>query len=161
MSKRSRRTAVCNTLHATRHTSTRYPKRYHHRQGEPVHLRVMEGNYTEFRNRETIKHSLPSANRQTNRENERDSRTILTLIHQLPTRQLERSHSHRGVCIQQWISRNNQDNTVLCKLRKKSQTSVNEPHDHGQRNNCRKYGNSSPNITRRNEECTDKTKRKL
>src|ERR1700760_1528634 len=97
-----------------------------------------------------IKHSLPPANRRRNRENERDSRTILTLIHQLPTRQLERSPSHRGVCIQQWISRNNQENTVLCKLRRKSRTSANEPHDHGQRNNCRKYGKSSSNITRRN-----------
>ena len=70
MPKGSRRTAICNTLHATYCTTTRYPKKDHHRQRKSVHLRIMEGNHKEFRDWEKIKHSFPPGNGRSDRKNE-------------------------------------------------------------------------------------------
>ena len=61
----------------------------------------------------------------------------------------------------EWISRNKQNHPILCKLRKKSRTSTNEPDDQGRGNNGQKYGKSSPNTTRANEDRKTETKRKL
>ena len=126
-----------------------------------VYFRIMERYYKKIRNWEKIEHGFPPANRRSEEKNKRDPRTISAFIYHLATRQVEGPSSYRGVWIQQWISGNYQDDPVLCELQKKPWASTIQPDDYGQRNNHRKYGTSSLNITGRNEDCTVETKRKL
>ena len=85
--------------------------------GDTIHLRSMEGNYWEIRNRKKTQHGIPPTNRRTDRKDQCHTRTISTGIHQLPTGRLVWLPTTSRIGIQQRISRDHQKHTILCKLR--------------------------------------------
>jgi len=110
------RTAVRQSLHEGDSQATRTTTRYHHRQGDTIHLRPMERNHGEIRNRTKTQHGFPSTNRPTDRTNQCHIGTIPTSIHQLPTGRLVWLPSTSRIWIQQRISGDHQEHTLLCKL---------------------------------------------
>ena len=110
------RMAVRQSLHERDSQATRSTTWYHHRQGDTIHLRPMEGNYGEIKNRTKTQHGFPSTNRQTDRTDQCHIRTIPPSLYQLSTRQLVWLPTTGRVCIQQQISRNYQEHTILCEL---------------------------------------------
>ena len=129
MQEGPRCTAVCNTLPEGNHMTTRYTTRHYYRQRQSVYVRIMEAHHGETQNRTTIKHGVPPTNGQTNRMNQWDTRTVSTSIHQLSARQLEWVITNCRVCIQQWLSGNHQDDTLLRQLRNQPRTSAYYTHD--------------------------------
>jgi len=103
-------------LHERDSQATWTTTRYHHRQGDTIHLRPMEGNYGEIRNRTKTQHGIPPTNRRTDRKDECHIGTISTGIHQLPTGRLVWLPTTSRICIQQRISGNHQEPTLFCKL---------------------------------------------
>jgi len=112
-------TAVRQSLHEGGSQATRTTTRYHHRQGDTIHLRPMEGNYGEIRNRMKTQHGIPPTNRRRDREDQCHIGTISTGIHQLPTGRLVWLSTTSRICIKQQISGNHQEHNHLCKLRNK------------------------------------------
>ena len=89
----------------------------------------MEVHHRETQNQKTIKHGISLWDRETNRTDELDTRIVSISIYQLPTRLLEQAITICGVCIQQWMSGDHQDNTLLHQLRNQPQTSTHHRHD--------------------------------
>jgi len=108
--------AVRQSLNERDTQATRTATQCHHRQGDTIHLRPMERNYREIRNRTKTQHSFPSTNRQKNQTDQCHIATIATGIHQLSTRRLVWLLTTCGICIQQWISGDHKEYTILCKL---------------------------------------------
>jgi len=117
MFKRPRRTAVRQSLHERDSQATRTTTRYHHRQRDTIHLRHIEGNHGEIRNRKETQHGFPSPNGWADRKDQCHIGTISTGIHQLSTGRLVWVATTSRICIQQRISGNDQEHTLLCKLR--------------------------------------------
>jgi len=87
--------------------------------GDTIHLRSMEGNYWEIRNRKKTQHGIPPTNRQRERKEQCHIGTISMGIHQLPTGQLVWLPTTSRICIQQRISGNHQEHNLFCKLQNK------------------------------------------
>jgi len=117
MLKGPRRTAVRQSLHEGDSQATQTTTQYHHRQRNTIHLRPMERNYREIRNRMKTQHGVPSTNRRTDRTEQRHIGTRPPSIYHLSTRRLVWLPTTGGICIQQWISGDHQKYTLLCKLR--------------------------------------------
>jgi len=113
------RTAVRQSFHEGDSQTTWTTTRYHHRQGDTIHLRPMEGNYGEIRNRTKAQHGIPPTNRRTDPKDQCHIGTISKGIHQLPTRRLVWLPTTSRICIQQRISGNHQEHTVFRKLQNK------------------------------------------
>jgi len=111
--------------------TTRTTTGYHHRQGDTIHLRPMEGNYWEIRNRTKAQHGIPPTNRRTERKDQCHTGTISTGIHQLPTGRLVWLPTTSRICIQQRISGNHQEHKLLCKLRNTPRIRVDPSSDTG------------------------------
>ena len=161
MEKRAGCTAIGDALHAEHFRTSWDSTRYHHQQRKLVHLSIMETNYGKIRNWTKIEESIPPTKRPSKRGNQRDTGTISVYIYQLLAGQLERTPTIGGVCIQQRISGNDQDDSILRQLRKKPPTSSDEPHDYRKWNFGRIYEKSSSNIMRWKDNSAMKTKRKL
>jgi len=97
--------------------ATRTTTRYYHPQGDTIHLRLMERNHREIRKRTKTQHGFPSTDRRTDGTNQCHIRTIPTSIHQLPIGRLVWLPTTSRICIQQRISGDHQEHTLLCKLR--------------------------------------------
>jgi len=113
------RTAIRRSLHEGDSQTTWTTTGYHHRQGDTIHLRPMEGNYRKIMNRMKAQHGISPANRQTDRKDQCHTGTISTGIHQLPTGRLVWLPTTSRICIQQRLSGNHQEHTLFCKLRNK------------------------------------------
>jgi len=111
-----RRTAVRKSLHERDSQMTQITRRYHHRQGDTIHLRPIEGNYGEIRDRTKTQHGFPSTNRRTNQTDECHIGRVSTSRHQLSTGRLRWLPTTCGICVQQRISGNHQEHQLLCKL---------------------------------------------
>jgi len=70
MLKRPGRMGVRQSLHERNSQARRTTTRYHHRQRDTIHLRPMEGNYGEIRNRTKTQHGIPPTNRRTDRKDQ-------------------------------------------------------------------------------------------
>jgi len=116
MFKEPGRTAVRQSLHEGDSQATQTTTRYHHRQGNTIHLRPMERNHGEIRNRTKTQHGFPSTNRQTDRTDQCHIGTIPTRIHQLSTGRLVWLPTTRRIRVQQRISGDHQEHPFLCKL---------------------------------------------
>jgi len=114
------RTAIRQSLHEGDSQATWTTTGYHHRQADTIHLRPMEGNYQKIRNRIKAQHGIPPINRRTDRKDHCRTGTISTGIHQLPTGRLVWLPTTSRICIQQRLSGNQQEHSLLCKLRNKS-----------------------------------------
>ena len=76
-------TAGRDSLHQGDGKAARITTRYHHRKGDTIHLRPMEGHNVETRNRTKTQHGFPSTNRRRDRTDQCHIGTIPTSIHQL------------------------------------------------------------------------------
>src|ERR1700709_1958129 len=95
-------------------STPRVATRYYHRSGINIHIGHMERNDGKTRDRKTIEYSLSSPNGRVDRANEWDTRTVSPSIYQLPTKPLGRITTTGGICIQQRITRNDKNLTILC-----------------------------------------------
>jgi len=143
MLKGTRRTTVRKSLHEGDSQATRTTTRYHHRQGDTIHLRPMERNYGEIRNRTRTQHGFPSTNRRTDRTDQCQIGTIATSIHQLSTGRLVWLPTTCRIRVQQPISGDDQKYPLLCKLQ-------NQPRIPDDRSSDPRKANE----TRRNESVT-------
>ena len=75
------------------------------------------------------KHGFPPTNRRADRMDEWDTRTVPASLYQLSARQLERAITIGGVRIQQWLSADYQNDTLLRQLRNKPRTSAHHTYD--------------------------------
>ena len=103
MFKEPRHAAVRQPLHEIDNQATQTTTRDHHPQGDTIHLRPMERNYTKIRNRTKTQHSVPSTDRWTDRKDQRHIGTIPASIYQLSTRRLVWLPNTGRICIHQWI----------------------------------------------------------
>ena len=128
MQKGPRRTAVRNDLPERNHTITWHSTRHYYRQRDSVYIRIIEVHYRETWNWTKIMHGFLPTNGQTDRMNECDTRTVSTSQYQVSTRQLERAITIRRIRIQQWLSGDHQDHTLLRILRNQPRTSAYHAH---------------------------------
>jgi len=92
------------------------PHIHHHRQRDTIHLRRMEGNYGEIRNRTKNPHCFPPTDRRADRTDQCHNGTIPEGIHQLSTRLLVWLPTTCSICVKQRISGDNQKHTFHCQL---------------------------------------------
>jgi len=106
-------TAVRQTLHERDSQATRTTTRHHHRQGDTIHLRPIEGNHRAIRNWMETQHGFPSTNGWADQKDQCHIRTISAGRHQLSTGRLVWLPTTSPMCIQQRISGNHQEHPCL------------------------------------------------
>ena len=124
-----RRTTIRNNLLEGNHMITRHTTRHHYGQGKSVYIRIMEAHCGETRNQTTIKHGFPPTNGRVDRTDEWDTRTVSASLYQLSARQLERAITISRIRIQQWLSGDDQDDTLLRQLWNQPRTSAHHTYD--------------------------------
>jgi len=86
--ERSRRRAVCQSLHEGDSQATQTITHYHHQQRDTIHLRPMKRNYKQTRSQKKAQQGFQPANRWTEGTNQSHIGTISPTIAQLSTRPL-------------------------------------------------------------------------